>query len=60
MSDNEWHGITRYNLIMSQKLVIKLYNIKSISHHYSNLQSLKFLWQTKAKPGEINGKYKYY
>ena len=60
MSDNEWHGITRYNLIMSQKLVIKLYNIKSISHHYSNLQSFKFLWQTKAKPGEINGKYKYY
>ena len=35
MSDHEWHDITRYNLIMSQKSMIKLYNIKSISHHYS-------------------------
>ena len=34
MSDHEWHDITRYNLIMPQKSMIKkLYNIKSISHH---------------------------
>ena len=36
MSDHEWHDITRYNLVMPQESVIKLYNIKSISHHYRN------------------------
>ena len=35
MSDHEWHDITKYNLVMPQKSMIKLYNIKSISHHYS-------------------------
>ena len=35
MSDREWHDITRYNLVMPQKSMIKLYNIKSISHHYT-------------------------
>ena len=36
MSDHEWHDITRYNfLIMPQKSMRKLYNIKSISHHYN-------------------------
>ena len=36
MSDHEWHDIARYNLVMPQNSVIKLYNIKSISHHYNN------------------------
>ena len=33
MSDYEWHDITRYNLSTPRKSMIKLYNIKSISHH---------------------------
>ena len=35
MSDHEWHDMARYNLVIPQKSMIKLYNIKSISHHYS-------------------------
>ena len=35
MSDREWHDITRYNLIMLQKSMKKLYNITFISHHFS-------------------------
>ena len=34
MSDHEWHDIARYSLVMPQNSMIKLYNIKSISHHY--------------------------
>ena len=34
MSDFEWHDVTRYNLVTPQNSVIKLYNIKSISHYY--------------------------
>ena len=34
MYDYQWHDMTMYNLIMPQKSVIKVYNIKSISHHY--------------------------
>ena len=34
MYDHQWHDMTMYNLIMPQESVIKLYNIKSISHHY--------------------------
>ena len=36
MSDHEWHDIAKYNLVMPQKSMIKLYNIKSISHHYTD------------------------
>ena len=36
MSDHEWYDITKYNLVMPQKSMIKLYNIKSISHHYNS------------------------
>ena len=35
MSDDEWHDIRRYNLIMPQKSVMRLYNIKSVSDHYN-------------------------
>ena len=40
MSDREWHDMAMYNLIMPQKSMIKLYNIKSISHHYTNLPTV--------------------
>ena len=35
MSDDEWHDIRRYNLIMPLKSVTRLYNINSVSHHYN-------------------------
>ena len=52
MSDHEWHDIARYNLVMPQKSMIKLYNIKSISHHitchvyYLRTPSKKFCWKS--------------
>ena len=43
MSDHEWHDIARYNLVMPQKSMIKLYNIMSISHHYTQDNSEQFI-----------------
>ena len=44
MSDHEWHDITKYNfLIMPQNSMRKIYNIKSISHHYSNKEFINLI-----------------
>ena len=42
MLDHEWHDMTRYNLIMPQNSMTKLYNINiritSVSHHYTEVK----------------------
>ena len=54
MSDDEWHDITRYNLIMSQKSVIKLYNIKSTTSGSSQNNSHFVHFVIAPSDGESN------
>ena len=59
MSDHEWHDITRYNLVMLQKSMIKLYNIKSISHHCIPFSPRRLRFSFPARFPQINQLYSF-
>ena len=55
MSDHEWHDITSYNLIIPQKSMIELYNIKFISHHFIYPDLYVYTLNNKEVSTYING-----